>query len=181
RNDAFVLVVGAGLLEEAADLSRLADAAGSLTRGALVVVDEADDRIACEALDAGLDYVRDTAIERDLAARVRSLVRRAASKPPATLYFGDLVIDVAAREVRVRGASIALTAREFDLLAFLASAPRVAFSREELLRQVWRSSPDSQGLATVTEHVRRIREKLQPDGTRTWLQTIRGTGYLFGP
>ncbi|HEV7525938.1 MAG TPA: hypothetical protein VGP92_13290, partial [Acidimicrobiia bacterium] len=47
RNDAFVLVVGAGLLEEAADLSRLADAAGSLTRGALVVVDEADDRIAC--------------------------------------------------------------------------------------------------------------------------------------
>ena len=75
-----------------------------------------------------------------------------------------------------------MTAREFDLLAFLASAPRQVFSREQLLRQVWDSSAEWQDDATVTEHVRRIRRKIEadPDQPR-WVLTIRGVGYRFEP
>ncbi|HEV7526150.1 MAG TPA: response regulator transcription factor [Acidimicrobiia bacterium] len=180
RQDEFVLVVGSGLLEGTANLNDLA-AGTPGRRGVLVVVGEADEHVVQHALDAGLDYVRDVAIEQDLAARVRALVLRKSPDRRSSLDFGDLHIDLDARDVRVGGRSIAFTAREFDLLAFLASEPRVAFSREELLKHVWHSSPDWQGLATVTEHVRRIRDKLQPHGNPTLIRTVRGMGYLFQP
>ena len=75
-----------------------------------------------------------------------------------------------------------LTAKEFDLLAFLAASPRQVFDREQLLSQVWSSSTEWQDPATVTEHVRRIRRKIEadPDNPR-WVCTVRGVGYRFEP
>lgn len=96
--------------------------------------------------------------------------------------FGPLVIDRAAREVHVDGQVIPTTRREFDLLSCLASAPRRVFTREQLLRSAWGSSSEWQVPATVTEHVRRLRLKLEADPARPrWLQTVRGVGYRFMP
>src|SRR5438552_17559940 len=94
-------------------------------------------------------------------ARVRAATRR--SRPGAAedgLRFGDLLIDRRSREVRIGDARIGLTHREFDLLAYLASSPRQVFSRDQLLDQVWGSSSAWQDSKTVTEHVRRLRMKL---------------------
>lgn len=77
---------------------------------------------------------------------------------------------------------VGLTAKEFDLLAFLAAAPRQVFSRAQLLEQVWESSAEFQDPATVTVHVRRLRQKLEtnPDEPR-WITTVFGVGYRFEP
>ena len=96
------------------------------------------------------------------------------------LSFGDLLIDRRSREVRVGDTRVALTHREFDLLAYLASSPGQVFSRDQLLDQVWGSSSAWQDSKTVTEHVRRLRLKLQvsPDGA-DWIRTVHGVGYAF--
>src|SRR5690606_6118373 len=98
------------------------------------------------------------------------------------LVFEGLVIDLAAREVVVNDRPVELTAKEFDVLAYLASAPRRVVSREELLRAVWESSPEWQDPDTVTEHIRRIRYKIEPDPrSPTLITTARGAGYRFEP
>jgi DNA-binding response OmpR family regulator len=75
-----------------------------------------------------------------------------------------------------------MTTKEFDLLHFLASSPRQVFSREQLLDHVWSSSPEWQTDATVTEHIRRLRRKIEADPDRpTWIKTVRGAGYRFEP
>lgn len=119
----------------------------------------------------------------ELAARIETVLRRSRrAGPPATLDFGELRIDVAAREVWVRGAAVAMTAKEFDLLAFLAASPRQVFAREQLLRHVWESSSKWQDPDTVTEHVRRVRRKIEDDPDRPrWVLTVRGAGYRFTP
>ena len=77
---------------------------------------------------------------------------------------------------------IELTAKEFDLLAFFAAHPRHVFTRAQLLAQVWRSSSTWQGEATVTEHVHRLRSKLEDDpGCPRMLRTVRGVGYQLEP
>ena len=98
------------------------------------------------------------------------------------MRFDDLTIDSATRDVSVGGKPVVLTAKEFDLLAFLAASPRQVFDREQLLSQVWSSSTEWQDPATVTEHVRRIRRKIEadPDNPR-WVCTVRGVGYRFEP
>jgi two-component system, OmpR family, phosphate regulon response regulator PhoB len=108
--------------------------------------------------------------------------RRAAPPRAATLEFGLLRIDVTTREVHLEGTVVDFTAKEFDLLAYLARSPRQVFSRDQLLAQVWESSSDWQDSATVTEHVRRIRRKIEadPDNPR-WITTVRGVGYRFEP
>jgi DNA-binding response OmpR family regulator len=144
-------------------------------------------------LEAGADdYVVKPFFPRELLARVRAVLRRvepvaapAAAQPTddgAPLVFDELVIDRRGREVVVAGERVAVTAREFDLLAYLAAAPRQVFSREQLLNAVWRSSSEWQDPATVTELVRRLRLKIEarPDRPR-WLQTVRGAGYRFDP
>jgi DNA-binding response OmpR family regulator len=132
------------------------------------------------------DYVVKPFSPRELVARVRSVLRRAAA-PAATseqrlLQFGELRIDVTARECWVEDQPIVLTAKEFDLLVFLADHPKVAFSRGQLLEHVWDSSADYQDPATVTVHVRRIRNKIDhdPEDPR-WIRTIWGVGYRFEP
>jgi DNA-binding response OmpR family regulator len=143
---------------------------------------EEADRILGLELGAD-DYVVKPFSPRELVARVRTVLRRTHPALPSTvLEFDDLAIDVAAREVRVGGSAVELTAREFDLLAFMASNPRQVFSRAQLLEQVWDSSAEWQDPATVTVHVRRVRHKIEKDPAQPrWLETAWGVGYRFQP
>jgi DNA-binding response OmpR family regulator len=132
------------------------------------------------------DYVVKPFSPAELAARVGTVLRRSTNRstpaPSGQLEFGDLVIDTLAREIRVSGALVETTAKEFALLAFLAGSPRQVFTREQLLSQVWDSSSEWQDAGTVTEHIRRIRRKIEadPDSPR-WVRTVRGVGYRFEP
>lgn len=129
------------------------------------------------------DYVVKPFSPRELAARVRSVLRRSRPEPVnETLTFDGLSIDRRSREVRVGERLVDLTPREFDLLAFLASHPRQVFSRGQLLQQVWESSSDWQDPATVTVHIGRLRTKLEIDPSKPrWISTVWGVGYRFEP
>ena len=144
---------------------------------------EETDRVLGLELGAD-DYVVKPFSPRELAARVRTVLRRAGrSEKPAPgepLVFDGLEIDGRSREVRVDGELVELTAKEFDLLVFLASAPRQVFSRGQLLEQVWESSTDWQDASTVTVHIRRIRRKIERDPNEPrWIATVWGVGYRF--
>jgi DNA-binding response OmpR family regulator len=118
-----------------------------------------------------------------LVARARALLRRAAGHTASVvLEYGAIAIDVDAREVMRDGEVIACTAREFDLLVFLASSPGEVFSAEELLRAVWGSDPSWQRPSTVGEHIYRLRRKLEAEPSAPQhLVTVRGAGYRFQP
>jgi DNA-binding response OmpR family regulator len=133
------------------------------------------------------DYLAKPFNPHELVARVRAIMRRLeAVSAPAMIYdgalrFGDLVIHTQQRQVERDGAPIDLTAKEFDLLAFLASHPRQVFTRAQLLAQVWGYEDYGEG-STVTVHMRRLREKVEPDPARpTHLRTAWGVGYKFEP
>jgi len=139
-------------------------------------------------LDLGADdYLVKPFSVRELGARIRSVTRRAspAADGPSSagpIDFGDLAVRRAEHEVALGGELVDLTPKEFDLLAYLASHPRRVFTREEILREVWGSSEDWQDPATVTEHVRRLRKKIETDPERPLrLRTVRGVGYRFEP
>jgi len=145
---------------------------------------EESDRVAGLELGAD-DYVVKPFSPRELAARVNGVLRRAAPKPVSLaelLEFDGLTIDSRSREVHRDGRLIELTPKEFDVLAHLAASPRQVFSRADLLRDVWQSSPDWQDSATVTVHVRRIRNKIESDPENPrWITTVWGVGYRFEP
>jgi DNA-binding response OmpR family regulator len=146
---------------------------------------EETDRVLGLELGAD-DYVVKPFSPRELVARVRTVLRRSgrleSSAPTALLEFDGLEIDGRSREVRVDGEPVELTAREFDLLAFLAAAPKQVFSRSQLLEQVWDSSADWQDASTVTVHIRRIRRKIERDPNEPrWIATVWGVGYRFEP
>ncbi|HOT81062.1 MAG TPA: response regulator transcription factor [Microthrixaceae bacterium] len=131
------------------------------------------------------DYVAKPFSAKELTARVKAVLRRAAGPlagavpgTPVELSDGDLVVDVPGRQVSRDGASIALTAREFELLVFLMRHPGRAFRREDLLQHVWGYSfGDS---STVTVHVRRLREKIEDDASRPdRITTVWGVGYRW--
>jgi DNA-binding response OmpR family regulator len=129
------------------------------------------------------DYVVKPFSPAEIAARISTVLRRTASGPTATrLDFDGLAVDVGSREVTLNGAVIELTPKEFDVLVFLASSPRQVFSREQLLDHVWGSSSKWQDPATVTEHIRRLRRRIEadPDNPRR-IKTVRGAGYRFEP
>jgi DNA-binding response OmpR family regulator len=140
------------------------------------------DRIVGLELGAD-DYVVKPFSPREVVARVRSVLRRTlAPRLAERLEFDGLVVDGSSREVELDGEPVELTPMEFDLLAYLASAPRTAMSRSELLEQVWDSSPDYQDPSTVTVHVARLRQKIETDPERPrWITTVRGVGYRFEP
>ncbi|WP_327090263.1 response regulator transcription factor [Nonomuraea sp. NBC_01738] len=150
----------------------------------LTALGEEIDRVV--GLQTGADdYVTKPFSPRELALRVQSVLRRArgASLPgggSGVLRDGDLAVDVGAHEVRRSGELITLTAREFDLLAHLMRNPRQAYSRVALLSQVWGWSFGD--TSTVTVHVRRLREKIEPDPTSPRrIVTVWGVGYRFEP
>ncbi len=136
-----------------------------------------DDRIL--GLEAGADdYVTKPFSPRELVLRVRSVLRRSITEfsPEPSVEVGGFVLNPAARTVSHGGRELALTAREFDLLAFLLRRPNQVFSREELIRAVW--GWDFGDLSTVTVHVRRLREKIEADPTKpAVLRTVWGVGY----
>jgi two-component system response regulator ResD len=144
-------------------------------------VDEAD-RIVGLELGAD-DYVTKPFSPRELAARVRTVLRRAgnSNEPRAVIESGDLRLDGGGRQATRNGEPLTLTLKEFDLLWFLASHPRLVFSRETLMDRVWgyQAAFDT---GTVTVHVRRLREKIEVDPTHPrHLQTVWGVGYRFDP
>jgi DNA-binding response OmpR family regulator len=151
----------------------------------LSALSEEGDRVSGLELGAD-DYVVKPFSARELLARIRSVLRRAdgaGHDDPAALVFGPLVVDLAHREVLLEDDPVALTRREFDLLAFLVAAPRQTFSRAQLLEQVWTSSAEWQNEATVTEHIHRLRQHLRlgEDGAGPCIRTMRGVGYSFEP
>jgi DNA-binding response OmpR family regulator len=140
-------------------------------------VDEAD-RIVGLELGAD-DYVTKPFSPRELATRVKTVLRRARpSRPPRErISVGPLVIDARNHEARRDGQLLDLTAKEFSLLWFLASNANRVFSRDQLMHRVWGYSA-ALDTGTVTVHVRRLREKLESDASRPQLlETVWGVGY----
>ena len=143
------------------------------------------ERIAGLKLGAD-DYIVKPFSLAEVRARIDTVLRRATTNPVRreierpTRHFGELEINELTHEVRVSGRIIDLTSREFDLLAFLATSPRQVFSRDQLLERVWDSSSEWHNRATVTEHIRRLRAKIEinPNYPR-WIVTVRGIGYRF--
>jgi DNA-binding response OmpR family regulator len=145
--------------------------------------DQEPDRVLGLRLGAD-DYVVKPFSGPELMARIASVLRRVQPKakaPSRHLDFDRLAIDLDTREVHLDGQLVETTAKEFDLLVFLASSPRQVFTREQLLEQVWGSSSAWQDAGTVTEHIRRIRRKIEVDGDKEWVRTVRGVGYRFEP
>src|SRR5881275_1542336 len=143
---------------------------------------EEADRIVGLELGAD-DYVTKPFSPRELAARVRTVLRRAtpAERPVDQLTFDGLEIEAATREVRKQGQTLQVTAKEFDLLWFLASHPRRVFSRDQLMDRVW-GYTTALDTGTVTVHIRRLREKIEDDPSRPrHLETVWGAGYRFTP
>jgi DNA-binding response OmpR family regulator len=143
---------------------------------------EEADRIVGLELGAD-DYVTKPFSPRELAARVRTVLRRAraGASPTERIAFGDIELDAGTRDVRKGGAEVRLTAKEFDLLWFLASHPRRVFGRDQLMSRVW-GYEAALDTGTVTVHVRRLREKIEDDpSSPRHLQTVWGIGYRVVP
>ena len=132
------------------------------------------------------DYVTKPFSPRELVLRVESLLRRTgrdsdgAARLPDVVSDGDLVVDGIRREATTGGRVLALTGREFDLLRHFLAHPGVAYSRDDLLQQVWGWSIGDQ--STVTVHVRRLREKVElAPAAPVRLVTVWGVGYRWEP
>ncbi|HEY6690856.1 MAG TPA: response regulator transcription factor [Rubrobacter sp.] len=143
---------------------------------------EEEERIVGLSLGAD-DYVVKPFSPRELAARVAAVLRRVEASSgdvdQKVLSFDGLRIDPNTREILVRGEPATLTAREFDLLHHLASSPGRVYTRDQLMELVW-GYTFSADTSTVTVHVRRLREKVEPDPARPrYLQTVWGVGYKF--
>ena len=131
------------------------------------------------------DYVAKPFSPRELVARAKAVLRRAGTPRPVAegdaLRFGRLTIRPDRRGVEIDGGAVELTAREFDLLLFLASHAGQVFSRDQLLDQVWDWAYASDG-GTVTVHVRRLRQKIEAEPERPrHVKTVWGAGYKFEP
>ncbi|HET9761060.1 MAG TPA: response regulator transcription factor [Nocardioidaceae bacterium] len=163
------------------EVCRRLRAAGDVPVIMLTALGEETDRVV--GLEQGADdYVTKPFSPRELVLRVESVLRRAGEgrdEPVRTpVTDGDLVVDPVRHVVTRAGRELALTAREFDLLLHLVTHPGVAFSRDQLLADVWGWSFGDQ--STVTVHVRRLREKVEQDPTRpTRLRTVWGVGYRW--
>jgi DNA-binding response OmpR family regulator len=166
------------------EITRRLRAEGDIPIIMLTARREETDRIL--GLEMGADdYVVKPFSPRELVSRVKAVLRRSrgGSEPQETnvLSFEGLLIDPKTRLVEVNGKEQVLTVKEFDLLYVLARHPRQVFNRDQLLDQVW-GLDDYIDPSTVTVHVRRLREKIEPDpSTPRYIQTVWGVGYKFEP
>jgi DNA-binding response OmpR family regulator len=144
----------------------------------LTALGEESDRIVGLELGAD-DYVTKPFSPRELAVRVKTVLRRAQADWTGAdvLRFGDVELDAASRRAAKGGEPLTLTAREFDLLWFLARSPGRVFTRAQLMAAVW-GYEAALDTGTVTVHVRRLREKIEDDPSRPrHLETVWGVGY----
>jgi DNA-binding response OmpR family regulator len=155
------------------EVCRRVRAGSSLPIIMLTARDEEADRVAGLELGAD-DYVPKPFSPRELAARVKAVLRRSTATPRADdLELADVQLSKARREVVVAGAPVDLSATEFNLLAFLMENPGIVFSREVLLDRVWGIEFPG-GTRTVDQHVAQVRAKL---GRPDLVETVRGAGY----
>ena len=167
------------------EVCRRLRAAGPVPVIMLTARGDEEDRIT--GLEVGADdYVTKPFSPRELVLRVESVLRRtrtvqaASAASRSVLRAGGLAVDVATRRATRDGHELALTLREFDLLAYFLERPGAAHTREDLMRRVW--GWDFGDLSTVTVHVRRLRAKIEDDPARPQLiQTVWGVGYRFEP
>ena len=172
---------------EGKEILRRVRAAGDTPVVILTARGEELDRLVGFGLGAD-DYVTKPFSPRELSARVEAVLRRASSggggAPVSSsegIRIGDLYIDGRTRQVERSGEPIPMTAREFDLLHFLARHPGQVFNRDQLIDAVWDVHAVSDP-GTVTVHIRRIRAKLEPDPSRPrYLKTVWGVGYKLEP
>jgi DNA-binding response OmpR family regulator len=174
RPDAVVLDLGLPDVD-GEDLLRLVRAVSQVP--VVVTTARSDEATIVKVLGTGADdYVIKPFGPAQLDARIRAVLRRAdGGGPAAPLVIGELRLDLAAREVTLRGERVELTAREFDLLSYLAERVGSVVSRRELLTQVWRQpfGPDN----TVDVHLSWLRRKLGEDAQHPrYLHTVRGVG-----
>ena len=157
---------------------------------ALVVHTAVDDpSFAVVALESGADeFCTKPLTDRELVLRVQRAVERhqmvLRTRPRLTVAVaaGGLVVDPSARTATLDGVDLELTATEFELLRVLASSPATVFTRGELLDLVWGDEADRENVDVVTEHVYRLRHKLDlSTSNRSWIETVRGAGYRFAP
>lgn len=128
-------------------------------------------------LDLGADdYLVKPFSPGELAARVRSVLRRAGPRPAEVISVGPLRIEPTTHEAWVGDTRVDLTPKEFELIAFLAAHPRHVFTRRQLLEHVWKSA-EWLGEATVTEHIHRVRSKMESAQGPRLIRTVRGVGY----
>jgi DNA-binding response OmpR family regulator len=129
------------------------------------------------ALDRGADDVmgRPFAYE-ELLARIRALLRRSTTTTAEVLVAGELVVDRTTRRVAIRDTLVALSAKEFELLAWLAAEPYRVFTKEELLREVWGFRALGR-TRTLESHTSRLRKKLRVDGEDRYVVNVWGVGY----
>jgi DNA-binding response OmpR family regulator len=154
------------------DVCRAIRARSTLPIVMLTARDEEADRVAGLELGAD-DYVTKPFSPRELAARVKAVLRRGEPSEPRALELGDIALDAQAREVTVAGEPVELTGKEFDLLAYLLDNAGIVLSRDQLLERVWGMSYPG-GTRTVDVHIAQLRRKLgRPDAIRTF----RGSGY----
>lgn len=154
----------------------------------LMLTARAEDADKLEGLGLGADdYLTKPFNPREVVARVQAIMRRVeAMSVPAMvfdgdLHFGGLTIRPETRQVERDGVPVDLTAKEFDLLQFLASHPKQVFTREQLLLHVWNYANYGDN-STVTVHIHRLREKAERDpGRPRHLRTLWGVGYKFEP
>ncbi len=144
----------------------------------LTAKSEEDNKI--QGLDAGADdYVTKPFSTRELISRVNAVLRRsnvlAAEK---SVDIGGLCFDPVSQRITALGTPVNLGPTEFRLLAFFMARPERAFSREQILTQVWGANTDLAD-RTIDVHIRRLRKYLEPHGFADFLQTVRGTGYRF--
>jgi DNA-binding response OmpR family regulator len=178
-----LMLPGVGGLEVCRRLREAQDARVPLPVIMLTALGEESDRVL--GLESGADdYVTKPFSPRELTLRVQAVLRRAraaggaAAVPPQPVRSGRLEVDVTARRVRADGRELELTAREFDLLAFFVCHPGRAFTRAELLEQVWGWSFGD--LSTITVYVRRLRDKVEQEpASPAQLQTVWGVGYRW--
>jgi DNA-binding response OmpR family regulator len=178
-----LMLPGAGGLEVCRRLREAQDAQVPLPVIMLTALGEESDRVL--GLESGADdYVTKPFSPRELTLRVRAVLRRAraartaAAVTPQPVRSGRLEVDVTARRARTEGRKLELTAREFNLLAFLVCHPGRAFTHAELLEQVWGWSFGD--LSTITVYVRRLRDKVEEEpASPTQLQTVWGVGYRW--
>ncbi len=171
------------MLPGSSGLDLLREIGGSVPVIMLTALAEEADRVLGLELGAD-DYITKPFSPREVVARVRSVLRRSARLPAVSdpIEAGDLRIEPKGRTAAIDGQPIDLTAKEFDLLRFLASSPGQVFSRAQLLEHVWDSSPEWQDPATVTVHVGRLRTKIETDPAKpVRLHTVWGVGYKFEP